>query len=361
MASANHIELYKKYRAAKWRHLIGQEKVAKSLVSALTGNSVPTAYAFFGDRGCGKTSSAKLFAKSLNCENNKDEDDNIVDADPCNQCDICLNIDSNSQLGVHYISMANAGSVDDVRKIAKDAQMSAPVRRQVWILDEAHNLSKQAWDSLLIPLESPTMSSLFIFCSTEEEKIPKTILSRVQSRNFTLVDSETLGKHLKRVANAEDMEVSSDQLKEAVRRSRGSVRDALSALETIVGSEDTEFRESYTERIITAIAEGKFHNALIASSEANSEGANFKTITEQMFSDMRDMIILAAGGERRLAGVPSLSDPEATAKQLGYSTIVRCLDHLGSAMSNITFGADARLHFEVALTKMFVSSKNQKN
>ena len=354
---SEHLELYKKYRATKWKRLIGQQRLAKSFVSALKNDAVPTAYALFGPRGCGKTSSAKILAKSLNCDNNKDDNGNIVEADPCDQCDVCLNIDTNSQMGVQYISMANAGSVEDVRKIAHNARLGAPVRRQVWILDEAHNMSKQAWDALLIPLESPDMKALFIFCSTEEEKIPKTILSRVQSRHFTLVDAETLFQYLSKIAQVEGMDLSENQIREAVRRSRGSVRDALSALEAIGSSGDDDFRVSYSEQILEAIANSKFHEALTLSAEANNEGTNFRVLTEQLFSDMRDMVILAAGGDQKLVGVSSLSDPAATAKQFGYANIVRCLGELGTAMSNITFGADARLHFEIALTKMFMLTR----
>lgn len=354
---SNHRELYKKYRATKWGRLIGQQRVAKSFVSALKNDSVPTAYALFGPRGCGKTSSAKILAKSLNCLNNKNDDGTIANADPCDQCDVCLNIDTNSQMGVNYISMANAGSVEDVRNIAHRARLEAPVARQVWILDEAHNMSKQAWDALLIPLESTSMNSLFIFCSTEEEKIPATILSRVQSRHFTLVDADTLFGYLSKIAQVEKLDLSESQIKEAVRRSRGSVRDALSALEAIVSSGDDDFKVSYSERILEAIAGGKFHDALTISAEANNDGTNFRVLTEQLFSDMRDMVILAAGGDQKLVGVSSLADPAATAKQFGYANIVRCLNELGTAMSNITFGADARLHFEIALTKMFMLTR----
>lgn len=356
-----HLELYKKYRALKWSRLIGQEHVAKTITAALKAQKVPTAYAFFGPRGVGKTSSSWILAKAVNCENNHDENDNLIDPDPCNHCETCLNIDENKQIGVHYMSMANAGSVDDVRELVKKARNNPPgLRKQVFILDEFHNLSKPAFDSLLIPLESKEMRSLFIFCSTAREKIPPTILSRSQSRNFKLVDAETMITYLTKISKVEEFGLSEGQIHEAVKLGGGSVRDSLSALEGVAYSETTKLSVAYDEKIIEHLSKSEFHKVLVTVAEANNEGADFKIMSENMFSRFRDLVILASGGDTTLIGVNSFHDPSAIAKSFGYNVIIRCLDHLGSALNNISFGGDSRIHLEIALTKILMTIKQSK-
>lgn len=356
-----HLELYKKYRSPKWSHLIGQQKIAKTIMSELKSQSLPTVYAFFGPRGVGKTSASWILAKAVNCENNHDDKGNLTDPNPCNECDTCVNIDGDRQIGVHYISMANDGSVDAVRELMKKARNNPPgLRKQVFILDEFHNLSKAAFDALLVPLESPDMKSLFILCSTAHEKIPPTLLSRTRRRNFKLVDSDTLVKYLTKISQVEGYDLTEKQINEAVKLGGGSVRDSLSSLEGIVYSGDTEYTIAYDEQIIEQLSRTDFHRVLASVAEANSNGADFKILAENMFSRFRDLVIIASGGDSSLIGPNSFEDASAVAKAFGYNVIIRCLDHLGSALNNISFGGDSRIHLEIALTKIFMTIKQSK-
>lgn len=191
------------------------------------------------------TSTARVLAKAINCEH-LDERGN-----PCNKCPSCLGIENNSQLGFQYISLANHGSADEVRKITQDAMLRQPIKKQVWVLDECHNLSAQAFDALLIPLESENMPSLFVFCSTEPEKIRKTVLSRLKVRNFAPIRKEVLLDELSKINDLELLGLSKDVIMTAVNRARGSFRDAIQYMEEF--SDTGVIPESYLDKALATI------------------------------------------------------------------------------------------------------------
>lgn len=344
MTAERHIELYKRYRPRAWKNLIGQDKVVKSLKGAVANNKVPTAFAFLGERGCGKTSAAFILAKAINCES-------AVDGDPCNECDVCHNIDNGNQIGVNYISMANKGSADDIREIAQQARLSTPLKRQVWILDEVHNLSKQAFDALLIPLEDPKMPSLFILCSTEANKIPETIMTRVQARKFSLVPDELMTAYIKKLADHEKLDVSDETIGAAVRMGRGSVRGALSALER-VGETDETFAD-YGGRLLEAFTEQNLAKTFAVIAEAATEDdVKGVELGQQLFGDLRDLLLFAAGADKELYPSLPLEDPKKSAESmLGVRGISIAIDELGEALTRMSFGADSRIHLEAGIVR----------
>lgn len=344
MAGERHIELYKRYRPRAWKNLIGQDRVVRSLKGAVAAGKVPTAYAFLGERGCGKTSAAFILAKAVNCPN-------VVDGDPCNECDICTNIDAGVQIGVNYISMANKGSAEDVREIVQQARLATPLNRQVWILDEVHNLSKQAFDALLIPLEDPKMPSLFILCSTEANKIPETIETRVQSRKFSLVPDELMTRYIKKLVEKEGLDIDDEGIASAVRRGRGSVRGALSAVER-VGETDESF-SNYGGRLLEAFTSQNLANTLSIVAEASVEDdVKGRELAEQLFGDLRDLLLFASGADASLFPNMPLESPKTAAESmLGIRGIAISIDEVGDALTRMTMGADTRVHLEVALVK----------
>lgn len=342
--SSTHVELYKKYRPAVWSDLVGQEKVARSLQAAVMKNALPTAYGFFGPRGTGKTSSALLLAKAINCLNIQ------LDGNPCNQCDVCTAVDSGSQLGVNYISMANNGSVDDVRTLVQRGRLSAPVKKQVWILDEVHNLSKAAFDALLIPLEDKDMPALFILCSTEVEKVPDTILSRIQSRRFGLVAPNVMSDFLANILEKENAAVEEAQINEAVRQGRGSVRDALSALEGILSTGD--IATPVEAELLEALGTRTLSRCLEVIAEAHSQGYEGQDLAEQLFSDLRDLLLLICGADKTLVAVPPVKNLKNVAKGLfGRKGVEIMAQEIGESLRHMTLGADSRIHLEIAIVK----------
>lgn len=196
------------------------------------------------------TSTAKVLAKAINCENSKD-------AHPCGVCSSCLSVDNDSSLDVFYESMANAGGAENVRAIMDKSEFQPHGNKGIFILDEVHNLSKAAFDAMLIPLEREDSPSVFILCSTEPEKIPKTIHSRIQGRNFQKVENRTLAQYVKTIADNENINVSNDVLSEVIRRGKGSVRDTLKFLEEVRSgngmSESIAAESDYAKQIFKVI------------------------------------------------------------------------------------------------------------
>lgn len=344
------VELYKKYRPSRWGSLIGQGKVANSLRSAVTSNRLPTAYLFAGPRGCGKTSAALILAKALNCTDLREN------GDPCNKCETCVNIEGGNQMGVNYISMANQQGVENVRNLVQQARLHQPLKRQVWILDEVHNLSKQAFDALLIPLEERSMPALFILCTTEIDRVPSTILSRVQQRKFNLVDPETMITFIEKVAKFEKLDINDTIINAAVRMGRGSVRDTLTALETVIETGETS--STFGGQMLEALASRDVTEIMRVSAGANTEGVDFRDFSEQLFEDLRDLLLIGAGVDRSKVGIPPVFDEDKLIKGLlGARGVMIVMNEIGEGITQMSMGADSRILLEISLLKSIVSLK----
>lgn len=351
----NYKELYKRYRPKDWDGLVGQEGVVRDLRKEVVNQQVPTAYLFAGKQhGCGKTSAAWIMAKAVNCENL-----NLETGNPCNECQTCKNIDSNSQLGVHYISMANNGSVKDANDIIRQAQMSQPVKRPVWILDESHRMSKEAAEAWLIPLESPNMKALFIFCSTEPDKMIDTVKSRIQQKSFRSVSPVDIYKHLDNIVKLENLELSAEDIKSAALEGKGSIRDALQNLEII--ARDGKLVGSYKTKILGVLASRNFVKAFELTGEMDKEAQNFVQATEQLYRDFSDMLLLLAGAEPS----SNISNPESYRKfasGIGPNGLLMCIKYLGEALNSMMYNTiDNRILFEMAIVQIIGVIKKSTN
>lgn len=347
MADAEkYLELYKKHKPKNWSEIIGQDKIVGSLRSAVRSNRIPVAYLFSGPRGTGKTTAAKVLASAINC---LDEKANKT-GDACGVCEVCVNIQNDMQLGVQYISMANKGGVDEVRKIVDQARLAQPVRKTVWILDEVHNLSPAAWDSLLIPLESSKMQALFILCSTEGHKIPDPIMSRIQARRFNLVKDEIIRELLEKVIADDELEVEEEQIEAALRLGRGSVRDTLTELEKIISTGDFEI--SLGENLLVAIQDADVVSVLKTVGQYAATGDKIRYLAEDLYSDLRDLLLLRArGGEELVANSP-LEDTKTFKAKVPANQHLAMLDAIGDAVTSMSVGAaDHRIILETALLK----------
>jgi len=341
-----YLELYKRHKPKGWQDIIGQRNVVGSLKAMVKGNRVPTAFLFTGPRGCGKTSAAKVLSSAINCTNEKAN----LTGDACGVCDVCVNIQNDVQLGVNYISMANKGGVDEVRKIVEQARLAQPVKRTIWILDEVHNLSAAAWDSLLIPVESKSMPSLFIFCSTEAHKIPETIKSRIQTRRFELVGEEVLRPYLDGLIESDGLELEDTQIEAAIRLGRGSVRDTLTALESILST--GEFEEALGEMLLLSIQNADVIEMFKVIGQYAGTGEKMRYLAEDLYSDLRDLLLLRTKGGEDLVTTAPLKDVAAFKAKVPANQHLAALDAVGEAVTAMSVGAaDHRIILEAALLK----------
>lgn len=343
---SNYTELYKKYRPKDWDSIVGQGEVVDSLRKAVKSNNIPTAYLFAGKQhGCGKTTTAFVLAKALNCLNPDTETGN-----PCNECSVCKNIDAGKQIGVNYISMANRGSAQEVRKIVEQAQMAQPVNKQVWILDESHRMSKEAAESLLIPLESNNMKSLFIFCSTEPENIIPTVKSRLQLRSFTPISTRDIAIHLAKIAKLENFELTREQIMDAAVEGHGSLRDSLTNLEEIAAGK--ELTTTYKNKILNNVSRVNFVETLSISADMDRDGIDFKKTLEQLYRDFADMLLIASGVP--MEDLANKAGYQKLAKMISIPGLTRGLDIIGNGLQSMSINAtiNNRIMFEITMNKL---------
>ena len=337
-------ELYKKYRPKIWEEMVGQKRVIRSLQSAIVNKQVPPAYLFAGTHGSGKTTAAFILAKALNCDNPQPK------GNPCNECDMCVSIDQGTAMGIEYISMANFNGVEGVRDLVDKAQLNQPVKTKVFILDEVHNLSKAAFDALLIPLEREN-NFIFILCTTEINKVPKTILSRVQQRKFNVISPEEMLPHLKKIGELENLNISEEDYEDAVRLGRGSARDSITALESIVETGGSQ-KDYGTQILESILLERSVKNLLLVTANAASESVDFHILAEQLFEDFRDIMLISSGVSQDLVSSIPDSDPKALFKGfVSYTGFTYLMETLGDAITKMSTGVDPRIIFETAAIK----------
>src|SRR6202453_5120455 len=229
MADAALVSLYRRCRPGRFSEIKGQDHVVRALQSAVRDDRVSHAYLFSGPRGTGKTSSARILAKALNCLQ-------PTDGEPCGVCTSCVEIARGTSLDVHELDAASNNGVDAMRDLVPHAALGTPGRWKVYIVDEVHMLSNAAANALLKTLEEPPSHVVFVLATTEPQKVPATIRSRTQHYEFRLIGAETLSDLLQSVREAAGLTLDDESLQAAVRRGHGSARDALSALEQVVAS-----------------------------------------------------------------------------------------------------------------------------
>ena len=342
-----YVELYKKYRPKDWNGIIGQDSAVKQIREAIKNNRVPTAYSFSGPAGTGKTSIAKVIAKTLNCPNVNE------DLQPCNECSICKAIDSDTLIGVQYFSMANNGEVDNVRRIVQDAQTKVAIKKKVIIIDEYHNLSPKGFDALLIPLEKDNMNALFIFCTTELDKIRPAVLSRTQNISLKPVKQKELAKNLIEIARKENLPIDKEAILYCAKKAKGSVRTSISLFEKYINSGELE--TSKIGQCIEHIVFGETTEVIATINEMDVEGENFNDAIASLYEYFTFAL-------QEVSGVTTNNEiATKISKNWTGAMILKALTMLGDAV--LTFNhrqIDAKLLFEIPALKLSLMAKQQK-
>ncbi|MFO1021916.1 MAG: DNA polymerase III subunit gamma/tau [Planctomycetales bacterium] len=359
--STDYTVMARRFRPQGFAEVVGQEHVAQALKNAILGNRVAHAYLFTGARGVGKTSMARIFAKSLNCPN-------AVNGDPCNQCDMCQAIAAGSDVDVQEIDGASNRGIDDIRQLRANVNVrSMRSQYKVYIVDEVHMLTKEAFNALLKTLEEPPPSVKFVFCTTEPNKLPDTILSRCQRFDFGTIETNSIIGRLQQIADAEGRTVEPAALQLVARRAAGSMRDSQSLFDQVLafGSEVVTPADVHhllgtapDERLLDlfdAILERDKPRALELFHGALKEGVQLGEFSDQILAYLRDLMVLAGGAtELPLSSVADEYRPKLLkqAQNWGLRTAVNALQIFAEAkgkLQKITYG---QVLIELALVRL---------
>ena len=350
--------LYRKYRSQTFGQLVGQQVVATTLRQAVEQGKISHAYLFSGPRGTGKTSVAKIFAKAMNCPNQKD-------GEPCNDCYICKAITEGSLEDVIEIDAASNNGVDEIRDI-RDKSTYAPsmAKHKVYIIDEVHMLSTGAFNALLKTLEEPTENVVFILATTELYKIPATILSRVQRFEFKSIKTQDIIAHIEWILEQEGIDFEQEGVQIIARRAEGGMRDALSILDQALSlTQENRLTTDIAEEITGSISLGALdayvaaliaHDAVAALDNLNlifDSGKNMARFVTDLLQYLRDLIIVKTGGENHHASELFLENLKTS-----QETLFAMIDMATKSLPDIKNSLQPKIYTEMMTIRLAESS-----
>lgn len=358
----------RKWRPQTFEEVTGQELITQTLRNAIEHGRLHHAYLFSGARGVGKTTTARLLAKALNCK--KTDGPNIhpckmSDPDPCVSC---VEIAESRSMDVLEIDAASNTGIDNVRDVIIDGINIIPARdrNKVFIIDEVHQLSKAAFNALLKTLEEPPSNVVFIMATTELHRVPDTILSRTQQFEFRTIQLQKILDRLKLIAKEEKIKITDDALREIARSGEGSMRDAQSNFDQVISFAGEKIEVSdvtnalglasvdMLTRVLDAISENKPSEVLKVVEELSSRGQDFRNFCRDMLGLIRDLLVTRVGGDAELCETSMLSAPEISkrAETFGESDLVRLFHSLADTESRLKDAAQPRYMLEIGLVKL---------
>ena len=347
--------LYRKYRPKNFDDVVGQEVIIKTLTNAINNNMVSHAYLFTGPRGTGKTSIAKIYAKILNCEH-------LENLSPCEECVSCTQINNNQNIDVIEIDAASNNGVDEIREIRnKVGLVPSNSKYKIYIIDEVHMLTTQAFNALLKTLEEPPSHIVFIFATTEPHKIPRTILSRCQKFDFKKISNKNIVTRLRYIADIESIDITDEALNEIALLADGGLRDSISMLDqavsyasdtiTLQDVHDINGTVDKTEirSFIDCIIDKNMIGLLEKIENYENQGRNLVKIVQELIDELKNIILYS--------NVPEYFEEkeeyyETIKQKMNNSQIYSYIHSLSELIGNMKNSSNNKILLEIEMIKM---------
>ena len=350
--------LYRKFRPTTFSEMVGQDHITRTLRNQIIANRVGHAYLFNGGRGTGKTSSAKILARAINCLNPKD-------GEPCNECEICKSALNGSLTDIVEMDAASNNSVEDIRSIREEVNfLPTKAKYRVYIIDEVHMLSTGAFNALLKTLEEPPEHVKFILATTEPQKLPATILSRCQRFDFKRISNEDIIKRLKVVCNESNIEISEGALNIIAVLSEGAMRDALSILERCIQDGENKIDEnkikdlvgipklSYVNSIISAILEYDLDEVVKSTNQILNEGKDLDNFLWEMIKYVKDILVYKSCKNLELYTQDEILIINNLANKYSNERLIELIYELSELQNNMKWSTQKSILFQAGMIKL---------
>ncbi len=340
-----HQSLYRRYRPQRFSEVRGQDHLVGALRRAVDEERVGHAYLFSGPRGTGKTTTARILAKAVNCPE-------VADGEPCGICESCVAIADGTSFDLHELDAASKGGVEEMRALIETIALGTPGHFKVYILDEAHMLSPAASAALLKTLEEPPDHVVFVLATTHPQKVLPTIRSRTQHFDLQLLGADELASLVHDVSGDAGLDLTEDQIEYSIRAGAGSARDTLSALDQVVAAGGIPDRGDGSASVVAAIRTSDPGAALTAVQEAVAAGREPRALGEDLVATLRDAFLVTVAVDVHHLTPESTDTARELGAELGARSITRSLELLGGALIEMRQAADPRIPLEVALLRM---------